>query len=200
MGRAWIIGNGPSLTPQTLSLLKDEITFACGRINKMYYKTSWRPSHYVMAEARGRIDEYEMRKDLKEIANKNTTCHIQWGLKGIFNKNLQSKCNGYELFYTCKHGITNNPPDSWHLPQLCHYGGSLFVAMQIATREGYSPLYLIGCDLVGGHFDGYGNMRDDAELWLNAHKIANNSRDEIYNATIGGNLEVYPRVDIMEVI
>lgn len=44
--RCFIIGNGPSLTPEDLTLLRDEITFASNRIFFIFSQTPWRPTYY----------------------------------------------------------------------------------------------------------------------------------------------------------
>lgn len=76
---------------------------------------------------------------------------------------------------------------------------------QIAKTEGYSPLYLVGCDLGTDHFDsdyGYwGEMPKDEvrQTQIHMHEIINRET-ETYNATIGGELEVYERVNMREVL
>jgi len=116
-----------------------------------------------------------------------------------------------------------NVPRSWHfssrgrLREYCSFGGSLSVAIQLVCfgmgkRATYDAIYLIGCDL--GYKDGAVNhFADDyyecvteltpAEIVeedkIYAHEIAKKcSPIPIFNATIGGELEVYPRVDIWE--
>ena len=98
---------------------------------------------------------------------------------------------------------------------MCGFGSSLNVAIQIAVKEGYGPLYLLGCDLGykdGGrnHFDGgYDKGLEDhlrpAELsnaditW--AHNIALKSCPvPIFNCTRGGKLEVFPRQKLEDVL
>lgn len=114
----------------------------------------------------------------------------------------------------CTHYLTHYDRDDcpylWHLPNLCSYGSSVTVAIQIAVTLGLSPIYLVGCDLgyVDGkpsHYDpnyekGYGKMLRPAKYanldTLMGHIIAKrSSKTPIYNATIGGQLEVYDRVD-----
>lgn len=48
--RCFIIGNGPSLTAHDLELIKDEYSFAANRIYKIYDKTSWRPTFYCVQD------------------------------------------------------------------------------------------------------------------------------------------------------
>lgn len=114
----------------------------------------------------------------------------------------------------CAHYLTHYDSDScpvtWHLPNFCSYGSSVTVAIQIAVSLGYGPLYLIGCDLgykdnQPSHFTpdyekGYEKMLRPARYantdTLMGHIIAKRcSPVPIYNATLGGNLEVYERVD-----
>lgn len=48
--RCFIIGNGPSLIPEDLDKIKDEYTFGTNRIYHIYDKTNWRPSFYVSTD------------------------------------------------------------------------------------------------------------------------------------------------------
>ena len=45
--RCFIIGNGPSLKPEDLDLLEHEYTFGANRIHLLYGRTRWRPTFYV---------------------------------------------------------------------------------------------------------------------------------------------------------
>ena len=101
-------------------------------------------------------------------------------------------------------------PITWHLPNYCSFGSSVNVAIQIAVERGFGPIYLVGCDL--GYKDGepshytpdyekgYEKMLRPARYanmdTLMAHIIAKRSSPvPIYNATKGGVLEVYERVN-----
>jgi hypothetical protein len=56
----------------------------------------------------------------------------------------------------------------------------------------------VGCDLTGEHFDtDYGGSLIQTEKWRDAHKRV---PVEVYNATLGGDLDVFPRVNIWEII
>jgi hypothetical protein len=192
----FVIGNGPSLKNTPLDLLKDQVTFATGRINLMYQSTTWRPTYYVLAEKLRNIDEPRLRLDFKEILSGETEGYVQVGMREIMSGRESQHCT---FFTTCLCAL-NGPPEKWHLPELCSYGSSVHVAMQIATQLGYSPIYLLGCDISGGHFTvHYGDSVTEPELWTHAHEIANRSA-EVYNATIGGSLEIYPRVDLEELL
>lgn len=102
---------------------------------------------------------------------------------------------------------------SWHLPELCTAFGGMSVMMQIAVMEGYEEIYLLGCDL--GYKadprlnhaipDYHKDMRDksklDTDSQLALHQMAKRSSPvPIYNCTIGGELEIYERRDMMDVL
>jgi len=106
-------------------------------------------------------------------------------------------------------------PEGWHLDDgqnvLCKYGSGLATMLQQAYIEGYNPIILVGADLgyVAGenHFiDGYHSwdmpegraeiendtqvdMHTHAREWCDAHGV------QILNASLGGELEVYERVE-----
>ena len=96
------------------------------------------------------------------------------------------------------------------MPGLCTFGGSVLVAMQAAVNEGFENLVLLGCDLFPGHFNkeytrGIEQYLENDEkqngILLRAHEIAHDYLgDRVINATPGGKLNVYRRVDLGELI
>lgn len=124
----------------------------------------------------------------------------------------------------CLHnGSPRYPISSWHLDEeipLCQHGGSIGWALQLAVMAGADPVYLIGCDLYKyrgpdesdiNHFDPdyceylWTKKHEEAvnhEAWerlnnrlIDAHEIARDTSGvEIFNAGVGGDLDVYPRV------
>ena len=113
-------------------------------------------------------------------------------------------------------------PEGWHLDEtgtLCKYGSGYNCMMQQAALEGYSDIYLVGADLGFkgrpsqdndnvdlDHFDPRYNHRYaslaraamDNDTQRDMHQHAADWCDKrgirIWNATIGGELEVHPRV------
>ena len=118
----------------------------------------------------------------------------------------------------------------WHLPEPCFRGGGANLALQIAASLGKNPVYLVGCDLYEyrgpddpdiNHFDpdyssykvrkSTGEELNGPYEWdrlnkrlIRAHTMARDSAADmgirIFNAAVGGALEVYERVDINEVL
>lgn len=217
MSRAFIVGNGPSLNHTNLDLLDGEISFGVNRISKIYPNTRWRPTHYCRAEeAATGSDPAVYQEDIKlhfelgcEIwANEFFIGHLP-GIRKSGKYRQVRGCTHYNLHF-------DNPdcPPLYHMPRLCTFGSSVHVAIQIAL--GYlnvERVYLVGTDLgykpnAVNHFDphyteGVGELRDAryTELdILQAHMIAARSfPGRIFNATVGGALEVYPRVRLEDV-
>ena len=226
--RAFIIGNGPSLNDTPLELLDGEVTYAVNAIHMMYDRTEWRPTNLVI----GDLDRAHMSwiNDLRyepwfvddrvdrflEIIDSND-CQIH--IRGAYqewSEKLLGKRDNISYFSVCTHhsrGITNTiadkAPKSWHFPQVCRWGGTVTMAIQLAMQAEHKPLYVVGCDLgyepgTHNHFDDdyYEAIDDDKAFNLNAvianaHALAN-SQWEIYNAGVGGTLEAYKRVELGE--
>jgi hypothetical protein len=96
------------------------------------------------------------------------------------------------------------------MPRLCTFGSTVNVAIQIALDKlNAECVYLVGCDMGYvqdgvNHFDpnytdGVGELREARYTELDilaAHMIAARTYPgRIFNATVGGSLEVYPRVN-----
>lgn len=48
--RCFIIGNGPSLTTEDLERLKGEYSFGCNMVYKIFDRTSWRPTYHCVSD------------------------------------------------------------------------------------------------------------------------------------------------------
>ena len=102
----------------------------------------------------------------------------------------------------------------WHLPEICTAYNSVSVMMQWMVMEGYDVIYLLGMDLGYGKDKTKNNFvpdylandpKDKSEMdnrhALAAHVMAKKSSPiPIINTTLGGKLEVWPRVDLMEIL
>jgi len=222
MVRAFVVGNGPSLRETNLDLIRGEVSFGVNRIKLIYPETSWRPTHYVRAESMEYLGDADPDLWIDDVLYHLEHPGIEvWG-NIYFTKwmnragydgsaiHVPKLCNHY-----LEHYNSENCPHMWHMPILCTYGSVVTVAIQLAFHLGYSPIYLLGCDL--GYKEGGKNSHfaDDyvqtpeflrpakyANLdTLQGHIIASRSCPvPIYNSTVGGELEVYPRVRLETVL
>jgi hypothetical protein len=217
LSRAFIVGNGPSLNNTNLDLLIGETSFGVNRIAGIYPKTKWRPTHYVRAEeASTQYDPTIYSSDLE--THRDLGCEI-WANEFFIREADGIRLSGqWRQIRGCAHyNMHFDSPDcppAYHLPRLCTFGSSVNVAIQIALGiQNFDTVYLVGCDMgyrenEVNHFDpnytqGVGELRDARYNELDilaAHMIAARSfPNRIFNATVGGYLEVYPRVRLEDV-
>lgn len=48
--RCFLVGNGPSLTSSDLDLIKDETTIGCNMVYKIFDQTEWRPTYHCLID------------------------------------------------------------------------------------------------------------------------------------------------------
>ncbi|MEH7380052.1 6-hydroxymethylpterin diphosphokinase MptE-like protein [Bacillus sp. JJ1533] len=131
--RCFIIGNGPSLMPEDLEMLKGEITFASNKIYKIFNKTTWRPTFYMV------VDTIVLEENLKEInlveakTKFTLSCYKQLFNADIyFNNNLNKDKLG-SFSNNIMESLYSSGTVSYHLLQIAHY-------------MGFSEVYLLGHD------------------------------------------------------
>jgi hypothetical protein len=161
--RAYVLGNGPSITPALLESL-DAPAFAVNRIWKIFEWTRWRPQFYVRAEVPTYIASH-VKEDLHEMGKVGCVMFLQDGFRGLEPGNSH-RLTRFEYFKTCP-GLRHD----WHLPEICGYGTVVHIAMQIAYLQGFDEIHVLGCDLGNRHF--YNDeLFQNAELAGRAHEIA----------------------------
>lgn len=207
--RCFVIGNGPSLCYEDLEKLENEITFASNRIYRLYPGTFWRPDFYVAFEPEFvcmNIDEI-IDVDVK------TTRFINFRGRSVCSNMMYA--DKQVIWLNCfrdfmlKKTNTNNIVFSADVSKIVYDAYSVtYTMLQIAVYMGFKEIYLLGMDhnkedAATRHF--YDEKKTDfrtntywegieagyqkAKDYADAHDI------HIYNATRGGKLEVFPRID-----
>ncbi len=222
--RCFLIGNGPSLSPDDLHMLKDEYTFGTNMIYKIFDQTDWRPSFHCVSDS---IYASKLRDEL-------------------YN-NVKSPLFTIEKTY---HKMTKRTLDTTYVHTIASerykVRGNIFaycmvkatvlsLAAEFAFHMGFSEIYLLGVDCTnphaaGGHFTDSYTTKEIAQTDISRIKSRMNKEDvtteqigehiidrslvvyrllkqyadkhgiKIYNATRGGNLEVFPRVTLEDVL
>lgn len=217
--RCFILGNGPSLNQTDLSLLKDEYTFGCNKISLLYEKRHWHPSFYVM------VSSDIWRLDWLDAVRKSIDLDIPCFLRDVYiNETIE---NFYQTaraldnvyFLNCEGARKGYPyPDSYWSYDISKkstkWGTILLTCIQIATYMGFEEIYLLGCDLGFSkadqgeivnfdpeynpvNYDSNGD-RHSYEAHVLAKRMTEKVGTKIFNATVGGSLEVYPRKNYSE--
>lgn len=216
--RHWIIANGASLNETPLHLLKGEITWAMNRVHLIYDKTPWRPTYYLMVDYNQQNPKDYWKECIK--AHWNTPKYLWDGFRDghayfdfepigdVPNTTWIPRCKKHHYY------MADNwkRAESWHFPTICTAFSGIGAVMQLAVLNGATELYIVGADLYEADYrknffvENYtDDQRPRDELdntnMTQVHKVARRSAGvPIYNATIGGKLEVHPRVDIYEVL
>lgn len=227
--RCFVIGNGPSLTPEDLDKIKDEYSFASNRIYHIFSMTQWRPTWYLS------IDNNVIYSEIDTIKK-----------SGNFPKLLNFKAKKYGrseeenihyIVFKGKYRINVFKP---HSPQTLSDDASAFLsqvssvtvtAIELAIYMGFKEIYLLGVDNnFARKVDKNGKVYIDPtvkETYFNGMKVVEGKKDngtsmqfvdstngdylvakkfadshgvKIYNATRGGKLETFERVDFDELI
>lgn len=216
--RCFLIGNGPSLKADDLTRLdmNGEITFAFNRIYNIFEQTSWRPTYYISQDEKmlsGCIDTVNSCG----IKTKFVPIQLKWYYDLDVNRavyfNIQNQNVDDPLDFKFSDDISRGIYNS----STCMY-----TAAQIAAYMGFKEIYLIGVDhhfrvsqnnngevivdnTVKDYFSEKYNEDKDKLYIPNTEKstltyIAMKQHCEqrgikVYNATRGGRLEVFDRVD-----
>lgn len=207
--RCFIIGNGPSLKKTDLSLLNGEQSFGTNRIYLAFDQLNFRPSYYVCS------NELIVEQCARDIEKLSMPKFIGWHNREMINFTsdmtyLWTRCGLRSWFFT-------------DLTEGCWEGNTVtMVAIQLAYYMGFGEVVLVGVDhsynFTGtphapqvsqgddpNHFapnyfgKGFKWHLPDLEGSELSYRIARHmfSLDgrRIVDATIGGKLEVFPKVD-----
>lgn len=195
--RCFIIGNGPSLKMEDLDKLNEygDICFGLNVIHKAYANTKWRPDFICVKDPLVIAQNYEAIKA-------SNSCPLFINDMKLFYY-WDTGENEYLL-----HDIQKKVYFSDDIVKGCSCGASVsYTAMQVSAYMGFSEIYLLGmdCSNWGAHFnDDYWMEKEvfrapDEIRMFDAYKAAEDySRTHgfrIFNATRGGHLEVFERVD-----
>ena len=207
--RAFIIGNGPSLRDMDLAPLRDEVTFGLNRIYLLFEKMGFSTTYLVS------VNIHVIEQCAGELAATDAKQIFSW----LGRKYIE---RAEDVTFVRPVSSPHFAPD----PSRGLWEGATvtFVAMQIAYHMGFHEVILIGVDhrfastgephaLVTSqgadesHFDpsyfgkGFRWQLPDLETSETAYQLARRAFEadgrRVLNATVGGNLEVFPRVDYM---
>lgn len=225
--RCFIIGNGPSLNKHDLTLLENEFTFG---VNGIFYKTQemgFTPTFYVVEDNHVVDDNIEVinayKCKYKLFPSRYRESIKQTEEAAFFNYDL-GFYNTHHPFY-CKPRFSDDSGKVVYGGQTVTYSN-----LQIAYHMGFTEVYLIGVDFsyslpkstdIQGdtyisneddpnHFHadyfGKGKKWHDPKLERVAlnFELAKVQYEQngriIYNATLGGSLEIFPRKDWFEIV
>lgn len=215
--RCFIVANGPSLQIDDLEKIhaNGEVSFAMNRIYKIFPDTSWRPTYYVCEDINIFHESIEQIDAIPAEA-KFTPINLKW-YNGISIKKSE--------YFLANYGQQRVWPNNFSpeiAKSMDSMGTVTFTCINIAAYMGFNEIYLIGVDhnyhitineagetIVDDNAKDYFCENYDADIQnIVVHDMGQNTRAyrnakaycdkhniKIYNATRGGKLEVFPRVN-----
>ncbi len=213
--RCFIIGNGPSLNIADLEKLGQEISFAVNKIYLAFDQTNWRPSYYVVTDRLVAIQNYHEINELSGFPKLISAWAIEkWNTP--FKNAIYFRYKGYNSY-------PEPPGFGMEIIDKIYAGRTvIYACIQLACFMGIKEIFLLGIDFdfneppnmnngiltsagEANHF--HPDYRKIGEKWQDpkieyqkkAFQVANESINRlggrIYNATRGGKLDVFHRVD-----
>lgn len=216
--RCFIIATGPSLRIQDVEKLKDEITFSVNSIFMIFDKTKWRSTYYLC------LDERHLDKMLEQNGKLMNEVCTDYKFFNLNSKKSVSKSEAkidkalflpisrinqlnYPLGFNTDHFYFREDP----VRGIYNSGTVTNSAIIMAMYMGFKTIYLLGTDCnyqtqmrhVGKDWNDDIWSVNDLELierrmrngFEEIAKVANKRGVKIYNATRGGMLESFERVD-----
>ncbi|MBA7587664.1 hypothetical protein ES708_29695 [subsurface metagenome] len=221
--RCFVIGNGPSLNKQDLSLLSNEITIVMNYFYKHPIVEKWQPNYYCLADPQqsdGSKKSEKFYQNLRQKIHSSKFLVPVYGKIFIENQKLLPLDQTYYAAFrgTLSNGLNYNNIDlTKSIPGVQNTSQ---LAMMWALYMGCSPIYLIGLDHdwlsnvsypLSKHFykvvDGVDyskekrvlrrdRLKATLDLWKGYEtilRIIANKNISIINATEGGFLDVFER-------
>jgi len=216
--RCFLIGNGPSLKAEDLTRLHDngEITFGFNRIYNIFEQTSWRPTFYVSQDEK-MLGGCMSDVNTNDLGIKFIPIQMRWWHDIYIRGAQEFRIIDQPIDNPEKFGFSDDIAKG-----IFHSGTVMYTAAQLAAYMGFKEIYFIGVDhhfhisqnnkgeivvdnTVKDYFTDKYNADKDKLFIPNTEKstltyIAMRNHCEkrgirVFNATRGGKLEVFPRVD-----
>lgn len=222
--RCFIIGNGPSLRPEDLDKLTGEVTFAANLIYHIYPLTNWRPTYYTSVDNDVLVAEMDNIKKSGDYIKFINYKGKRYGRKQSDNiwylfVNGRFHIDPYRfdtiaLNEDVSHHLNFTATVTVYAIELAIYMGFKEIFLlgidnnYARRREKDGKIYNDPTVTATYFFEGMknekGNQKHDIfiqnvemfeQSYISARQFAEEHGVKIYNATRGGKLEVFERVD-----
>lgn len=214
--RCFIIATGPSLELEILERLENEITFSMNSIVLSFKDMKWRPTYYFLQDGRA----YKLLKHRISMKDfKNIFIGINYNLTGIFINKFTNKLFDRYIYFPLNllnHDIpflkekVRFSLDPYR--EVCDGYTITYSIIQLAVYMGFKEIYLMGvdCDYTSKgekHVVEYVKNDNDKiaeERMIKSYEVAMETAKsynvKIYNVSYNGNLNVFPRIKLDDVL
>lgn len=207
-----VIGNGPSLNKTPLDEFKHVHSIGMNKIDLIYDRTSWRPDFVVC------VNNLVVRQHQDIFANSEVPIYLSWKARKQIKKENREQVNYFLTLYSSDFSKNINKG-------LGSSATVTYSALQFAYFVGANPVILFGVDhsfkFEGkkndyakakgedvNHFDpnyfkqgswwGLPDLDASEREYMLARKAFESDGRVVYDATINGNLDVFPKISLEE--
>ncbi len=214
--RCFLIGNGPSLRLEDINKLSSEMSMGCNGVYQLFKKSVWRPTCFFAEDSIFLNDHVRTDDELKYLLN-NCRYLFTTLRSDLYDKYLDKFDKLYYL-YTYKTQIKDIMFSPDLTQKIYSAASTLYTMFQVAVYMGVNEIYLLGIDFSfkqevneNGLLEVKTDIKNHADfieetdgiyhkdIMLKGCMIAKEYADlhgiKIYNATRGGELEVFERVN-----
>jgi hypothetical protein len=209
--RAFIIGNGPSLKQTDLGKLKGELTFGLNRVYLIFPELGFGTTYFVS------VNDLVIEQCIHDISALPMPKFLSWHSHRFFPRG--------PLPATFLYSTYDNPAFTRDVRYRVWESATVtYVALQLAFHMGFEQVILVGVDHKSNvpgkanttiisqgddpnHFDpayfgkGFRWQLPDFEMSEIGYRLARQAYDaegrQVLDATIGGKLTVFPKVDYL---
>lgn len=212
--RCFIIATGPSITIDDLIKLKSETTFGVNAACLLFDEIGFATNFFVITDHRvyEKMSETINRHLNQKILPENVFISDWIGGKHKVSTNVNEKFTKIPIDPINRFYINlKHKKFSSDIGTVCYDGSTVvFNTLQIAVYMGFKEIYLLGTDcnysLDKKYVVNHGiKVKEDAgQSMIDDYKVVKRYADKnnikIYNATRGGMLEVFERVDLDDIL
>lgn len=223
----FIVGTGPSLKARDLDILYQQniTTFSMNGISKIFNKTHWRPNYIVVQDGTVALSLKEMYdSQFHYLLNWGNGFEQIPAVNNVYFFGL----NGIDMALYCRTTVPSASKFSEDIFSVTSGFTTTYTALQLASYMGFKKIYLLGIDnawksefnadhhiyqneITRNHFiedynkhTNYLNNHPNISYPLNfayecAKKYADEHGIQILNATRGGKLEAFERVNFDDI-
>lgn len=207
--RCFLVATGPSLNKVDFSLLKNEIIFGINSLYRGFDKLGIKCDYYAIS------DGHRWDTDSEGIMSINSTIFLLYIASRHYLRS-KKRYDTQPILVKGNKSILRLKKFPENISKSIYVGGAsvVILCLQVLFYLGFKEVYLVGtdCSYSGqGHFDG---KKDSSVKWtsnsekkhwstvFDAYKVCKDVFEsdgrKIYNATVGGNLEVFERRKLEE--
>lgn len=222
--RCFLVGNGPSLTPHDLDLIQNEYSFGTNMVYKIFNQTKWRPTYHCVSDSiyatRLKDELYEniqsplltiektyrkMTKRVPDTTYVHTIASERYKVKGNLFAYCMVKATvlslaaefafhmGFTEIYLLGVDCTNPHAAGGHFME--NYASRDIAQSDISRIKTRMKKEDVTTEQIGEHI-----IDRSLVVYRLLKKYADKHGIQIYNATRGGNLEIFPRVKLEDVL